>query len=327
MKIFICGLGRIGRHALRFLDERFDIDIEFYDKLENIDNLVYLLNYDSVYGLRKKIYESSQNKKSIINKETQKEFFFCHPDSSSAQLAIDCSGSPFALEELVASNFKKIYVTNSTENKLIDDYTIANVSDSSKKRVISVSICDTTAIAPVLKFVDEKFDILNGHLTTLHPWLNYQNLSDGPVLSTQTPSSYLTDFALGRKSTEALIPKTTTAINALEKVFPDLANKFSSWSFRVPTPIVSVALLNINTNNEIQDPKGLIKGLLNVRGIAAGGENKVSSDYIGLEANCAIDVNSLLSTKYSLSISLYYDNELGYTSQILNHIINFSGDI
>ena len=327
MKILICGLGRIGRHTLRYLDDGFDHDIEFYDKVENIDNLVYLLNYDSVYGLRKKKYEASINKKSIINKETQKEFFFCHPNSSSSQLAIDCSGNPFALKELVASKFEKIFVTNSTENKLIDEYTIANVSDPSKKRVISVSICDTTAIAPVLKFVDETFDIINGHLTTLHPWLNYQNLSDGPVLSTQTPSDYLTDFALGRKSTEALIPKSTTAINALGKVYPEIAKKFSSWSYRVPTPVVSVALLNVNVKTEIKDKKNLTESLLSIKGVQAGGGNRVTSDYIGLEANCAIDVDGLLFTKNSVFMSLYYDNELGYVSQITNYILNFPEDI
>ena len=60
------------------------------------------------------------------------------------------------------------------------------------------------------------------------------------------PLAYHKDFALGRKSTEALIPKSTSAVSALGKVLPDLAAKISSYSYRVPTPIVSSALLTFN---------------------------------------------------------------------------------
>ena len=77
-----------------------------------------------------------------------------------------------------------------------------------------MSICDTTAIAPIVK-IDQKFKILNGHITTLHPWLNYQNLSGNHVLASGIPNSYWKDYS--RKNTENLIPKTTTAVSARER--------------------------------------------------------------------------------------------------------------
>ena len=111
-----------------------------------------------------------------------------------------------------------------TPNKYIDKYVVPNINenevDLNKDKVISMSICDTTAIAPIVKKIDQKFKILNGHITTLHPWLNYQNLSGNHVLASGIPNSYWKDYSLGRKSTENLIPKTTTAVSALEKVLP-----------------------------------------------------------------------------------------------------------
>jgi glyceraldehyde 3-phosphate dehydrogenase len=322
MKIFICGLGRIGLHVLRFLDKNYNCDIEFYDKNENIDNLAYLLNFDTVYGLRSKKYIPDLNRKLIINSETSKKIFFVNPNNSTAKIAIDCSGSPQALNNLISNKFKKIYVTNSSDNINIEEFIIANISKHSKKRVVSVSICDTTAIAPILNYIDRKYLIEAGHITTLHPWLNYQNLSDGPVVSTQIPENYWSDFALGRKSTEALISKSTTAVTALGKVFPKLAKKIGSWSIRVPTPIVSVALLNLTLFYQINNTQEVLENLVKLEGVFLGEENRISADYIGLEASCAVDPKSIYVSQKNIYLSIYYDNELGYVSQILKYIMN-----
>ena len=91
----------------------------------------------------------------------------------------------------------------------------------------------------------------------MHPWLNYQNLSDGPVQLTSASTGYLEDFGLGRKSTESLIAKSTTAIKALQ-LCRNYVENFSSNSFRVPTPIVSAAVITVNTNYTINSSSDIL---------------------------------------------------------------------
>ena len=73
--------------------------------------------------------------------------------------------------------------------------------------VISSSICDTNAIAHLIKLINDEYGIINGSVTTLHPWLSYQNLLDGSVISEKNRNLMWPDFALGRSTLNNLIPK------------------------------------------------------------------------------------------------------------------------
>ena len=73
--------------------------------------------------------------------------------------------------------------------------------DARRHHVVSSSICDANAAAPVLRVLDDAFGIDHGYITTLHPWLGYQNLSDGSVRSISSPGHYWQDFSLGRATT------------------------------------------------------------------------------------------------------------------------------
>ena len=232
---------------------------------------------------------------------------------------LDCSGS-LDVASFLSDLGVKTYITNSPTSELIDDFIIANVSGSSIGRVVSTSICDTTAIAPVVKFINDNFGFSNAHLVTLHPWLGYQNLTDNSVISVDTPQSYHKDFALGRKSSEAMIPKSTSAISALGKVFPDIAAKFSSFSYRVPTPVVSSALLNFRVHSLDFTLPDFINHLGDTNGVKIARPHMISSDFIGMAASCAVDQNSIKLNGDILSLALWYDNELGYTSNIVNYI-------
>ena len=87
--------------------------------------------------------------------------------------------------------------------------------------MISCSICDAIAIGPLLKVIETNFMISKGNIVTLHPWLSYQNLNDGISRSFAYPGEIVENFALGRASTEALIPKNTSCIKALKHFFSE----------------------------------------------------------------------------------------------------------
>ena len=323
MKVGLVGLGRIGRHMLRFvLDEFVDIEFYFYDLNGNLHNIVYLLNYDSVYGLRSERFEVREGDM-IYDTSSKSAVVYCNLDEFTnldLDFVIDCSGSANVFSYLSEQGIKT-YVTHAPASDLVDEYIIANVSDKSQGRIVSTSICDTTAIAPVVKFVDETIGFSNAHLVTLHPWLGYQNLTDNSVISIDTPAHYHEDFALGRKSSEAMIPKSTSAIAALGKVLPNLAEKFSSFSFRVPTPIVSSALLNFNLHNVDITPEEFLDQVSQVNGVKISRPNLISSDFIGLNANCAVDQKSVQLNGDILSLVLWYDNELGYVASAAQYIM------
>ena len=207
------------------------------------------------------------------------------------------------------------------QKEYIDKFIIANtennIKDLIKYKTISLSICDATAIYPVLKIIDKKLSIINGHITTVHPWLSYQNLIDGPVFSNSIPSSYWSDFQLGRKSTEALIPKSTSVLEAIKKVNKNIAEKFTCFSYRSPHPIVSSAICNINVNEKIS-PNYKLNDLFNKskNHIDFSDEFAISTDYIANQKACVIEKSQIKISNKMISLMLWYDNEFGYCYQI-----------
>ena len=117
--------------------------------------------------------------------------------------------------------------------------------------LVSSSICDATAVAPVLSFFQNNFNIIKCFFTTLHPWLGYQILLDGTLRSVSSPGHYWADYALGRNSTENVIPKNTTAVEAVLKVLPSLKGNLESMSFRIPTAIVSACDITLVLDEKI----------------------------------------------------------------------------
>ena len=93
-----------------------------------------------------------------------------------------------------------------------------------------------------LQIFQENFGVKRGFITTLHPWLSYQNLLDGNLKSISSPGHYWQDYGLGRSSINSMIPKETSLMKAMSDVFDKkIEAKISAMSFRTPTSIVSIA--------------------------------------------------------------------------------------
>ena len=249
IKIGLNGFGRIGRAITRIASDRKDLKIVAINDIdEDINNLSYLLKYDSTYGKFKKKLKKSRNKffinKNIIN-------FYSFPDildvpwkKNKVDVLIEATGLAKNIKnssKLVKKGIKKILITNSP-NENIDFHMILGANElkynQSKHNIISTSICDASALAPVLNSIDKKYNIENGFVTTLHSILSYQNLLDGSLKSVSNPTHSWKDYSLGRNSNLSLIPKKTTAINAVEKAIPDMKGKLHGMSYRVPTNII-----------------------------------------------------------------------------------------
>ena len=208
LKIGLNGLGRIGRHLFKMCIEDPDIELLGINELNpDLNNWVYTLNYDSIYGQAK--HKSEIKNKKIICKNKSiftsmsKDIADVPWKEWGVKIIIDASGvlkNTQKAKGIIEGNIvEKIIFTNSPEN--VDFTMILGVNhklyNSDSHNLIASSICDATAIAPISKIIDYLYKIKLGYVTTLHPWLSYQNLMDGPSSSWSVPGEVYHHYALG----------------------------------------------------------------------------------------------------------------------------------
>ena len=338
LKVGINGFGRIGRAIFRVnMDKSIFEIVAINDINHDVENLAYQLNYDTLYGQLKDKFKAKNNH--IFNDKLDMTVFNeRHIDdvdwkSEDVDIVIDASG---LLDNVLRGhatiqkqNVKKVIVTHSPDEV---DFTMvlgANEGelDLSVHHLISSSICDATAIAPVLKIIKDNFGIISGHITTLHPWLGYQNLMDGPASSYSVPGNIYHHFALGRSAAANMIPKPTTALSACCKVLDGISPELiGSYSIRTPTQIVACAdlTLTLKENTTHDEIIKVFEDYSNTQRwniINNSIEPLVSLDFQSSEFSANIDhrFTSLVQGNM-LKIVLWYDNEWGYSTKVCEQI-------
>lgn len=334
IKIGINGFGRIGRSITRIISSKKDLKIVAINEINNdLDNLGYLLKYDTIYGKLKNKINVTKSEIKIDNKRTK---FFCKKDITEVpwnklgiDVVIDATGVAKNVKDakkIIKNNVKKIVITHSPD-KNIDFTMIMGVNEKSynyrKHDLVSSSICDASAIGPVLKELDENFKIETGFVTTLHPRLSYQNLLDGSLKSVSSPGHNWKNFSLGRDSISNLIPKQTTAIKAVTKCISGLNNKISGLSFRIPTSIVCASDLTIKVKNDasVDNVNKIFKKLSITKSKIFEFETNslVSSDYLGTNKSVIIDSKfTNVMNKQLIKMVIWYDNEWGYSNRVVD---------
>jgi len=344
LKVGINGFGRIGRAILRNNLEKNFFDIVCINDINNdINNLAYQLKYDTTYGkLKNKI--SIKDSSLIIDDNVIKIFNYQSIldvpwQSLGVDIVVDSSGVSKNLSEAMQLKDKGVkfcIVTNSPQKDKVDKTIIMGVNhesiDIEKDFLLSSSICDANAFVPVVNVLEREFGIDHGFLTTLHPWLGYQNLLDGPSVSYSSPGEIHDHYALGRSSFGTIIPKTTSAINASCNVLDHLSGKFLSFSYRVPTMIVGSADASIKLKKaaNIQQIKNIFieeAKKQQYKVFFNNTKNLISTDFIKSEYSAIIDHRWLLVNNSNyMKIVLWYDNEWGYSARVLD-LIKYIGSI
>lgn len=188
--------------------------------------------------------------------------------------------------------------------------------DIKKEQIFSAASCTTNAIVPVLKVIEDTLGIDRGHIETIHSYTNDQNLLD----------NYHKKYRRGRSAALNMVITETGAGSAITKVIPSLKGKFTANAVRVPTPNVSLAILNLTVKRETskEEVNAIIKdAAMNgdlVEQIQYSYSNElVSSDVIGNHCASVVDSPATLISddKRSTVIYVWYDNEYGYTRQTL----------
>tara|TARA_B100000524_G_C23620403_1_gene359473 strand:- start:72 stop:1118 length:1047 start_codon:yes stop_codon:yes gene_type:complete len=337
IKVGLNGLGRIGRHIFKMCIDDPLIELVGINEVNpDLNNWAYTLNYDSIYGQAK--YKSKvKNKKITCNKKSiftsiNKEISNVPWEEWGTEIIIDSSGvlENISKSRQIISNSctKKIIFTNSPDK--VDFTMVLGVNQEEYNpdihHLIAASICDATAIAPVSKIIDNLFKIKNGYVTTLHPWLSYQNLMDGPSSSWSVPGEVYHHYALGRSAIGNMIPKPTSAMDAVFKVLPNMSKNIGSFSYRTPTQIIGSADLTLfvdkKTNKEeIIEAFKTFQNSQDYPILKITNSPLVSMDYIGEEYSAIVDTRWLdVINSQLLKIVLWYDNEYGYCCNVMNQL-------
>ncbi len=181
-------------------------------------------------------------------------------------------------------------------------------------RILSAASCTTNAITPVLKVLNDKFGIVNGHVETVHSFTNDQNLID----------NFHKGDRRGRSAALNMVITETGAAKAVAKALPELAGKLSGNAIRVPTPDVSMAILNVNL--ETETTKEELNTFLRETSLNSelhkqidyiDSPEVVSTDFVGSKRAGIVDGLATISNGKNAILYVWYDNEYGYSCQVI----------
>ena len=199
----------------------------------------------------------------------------------------------------------------------INEHTIG-----SDDRIVSAASCTTNAVTPVLKVVHDAWGIRHGHVETVHSYTNDQNLID----------NFHSGNRRGRSAVLNMVIAETGAAKAVAKALPALAGRLTGNAIRVPTPNVSMAILNVSleretTRDEVNEylrQMSLHSDLRQQIDYIASPE-VVSTDFIGSHRAGIVDGLATICTGTNLILYVWYDNEYGYSSQVIRVLETMAG--
>ncbi|AOR36390.1 type I glyceraldehyde-3-phosphate dehydrogenase [Streptomyces fodineus] len=190
------------------------------------------------------------------------------------------------------------------------------------EQILSCASCTTNAIVPPLKAMDDEYGVLRGHVETVHSFTNDQNLLD----------NYHKSERRGRSAPLNMVITETGAASAVAKALPDLKAKISGSSIRVPVPDVSIAILNLQlareaSREEVHDylREVSLTSPLKRQIDFITAPDAVSSDFIGSRHASIVDAGALKVDGDNAILYLWYDNEFGYSCQVVRVVQHVSG--
>lgn len=340
VKIAINGFGRIGRLFFRQALSEPLLEIVAINDLGDLENLAYLLKYDTVYrsfpgtirGLTRTERGLTQNY--LVVDDTQilvlqeKDPLKLPWKDLDIDIVVESTGVFESFEKAKAhldSGAKKVIITapaKDPDGTLNGKTVLVGLNENELKttNLTSNGSCTTNAVAPVMAVLSKNPGIIKAVLNTIHAYTATQNLVDGPVKGK--------DVLRGRAGAQNLVPSTTGAALAVTRLLKELEGKFDGIAIRTPVVCGSLADItfiakrktSIEEINEILKKAAAssqIQGLLTV-----SEELLVSSDIIGNENAAVVDLSFTKVIDGDLvKVLVWYDNEWGYCATLLKHVL------
>ncbi|CAF0967821.1 unnamed protein product [Rotaria sp. Silwood1] len=324
IKIGINGFGRIGRLILRCaIQQRIQV-VGINDPFISVDHMAYLFEYDSTHG-HFKGEVSFKDKKLIVNGQEISVFNEEEPskipwNQLDVEYVVESTGLFTTIDKCqshLQAGVKKVLIAESSADAPMFVMGVNEHTYTENETILSNASSTTNCLAPLVKVIHEKFDIIEGLMTTVHSYTAMQKTVDGPSKS---------GWRNGRGAVQNIIPSSTDIAKAIGEVIPDLNGKLTGIAFYVPTPNVSLIDLTIRLrkNAEYKEICAAIKEASNgpLKGILAYTEKEVvSTDLIGNTHSSIFDAKAGISLNNNfVKLVSWYDNEYGYSNRVIDLI-------
>lgn len=353
MKVAINGAGRIGRAFIRMVYTDRDgsaqnnsekIEIVAVNDLGDIENIAYLLKYDTAYGVAQFGVKVGDDKQSLLIQPTSAEAmarqvkFFSIKEPKElpwkdlgVDVVIESTGAFTSYEKAAAhieAGAKRVLITapaksesGSWNQEVKGEMILMGINEGKLEncQISSNASCTTNSISPIIQILHEKIGVEKAILNTTHAYTASQLIVDGPNKK---------DWKEGRASAQNIIPTSTGAAKALTKVITDLEGKFDGISMRVPVIAGSIADVTFiaKRNTSVEEINKILKDAAaeeRWQGIFTATEDPiVSSDIVGSLYGSITDLGLTRVVDGNLvKVCAWYDNEMGYTATLIKHVL------
>ncbi|HMB65200.1 MAG TPA: type I glyceraldehyde-3-phosphate dehydrogenase [Eudoraea sp.] len=324
VNIGINGFGRIGRTFFRLLDRHPHIRVTAINDLSDGTTLAHLLKYDSIHGVLGKEISGGDHsifvdgiEVTLLNAEHPRHIDWA---SHGVEIVVEASGKFRTMEDLehhITNGAKKVILTVPPA----DDYIkmiVCGVNEGileSGDHIISNASCTTNNAAPMLKVMDDHFEVEQAYITTVHSYTSDQSLHDRPHR----------DLRRARAAAQSIVPTTTGAAKALTRIFPHLSSVIGGCGIRVPVPNGSLTdiTLNIKKETSIQEINDTFNRISEneLKNILFYTKDPIVSIDINNSCySCTFDSQMTSVIGKMVKIIGWYDNETGYSSRIIDVI-------
>ena len=326
-KVAINGFGRIGRQALKIVLDTPELELVAFNDIADLDNLAYLLRFDTAYGRYDKDVEVG-DKELIIDGTSYPFYSERNPEDLpweelDVNIVLECSGV-FRTREDMSKHLTAgaDYVILSAPAKGGDVTTVVHgVNEIDRKAIdmVSCASCTTNSIAPPVEVLGRRIGIEKAILTTIHGYTSSQAIVDSPM----------SKIRRGRAGAVNFVPTSTGAAIATTKVLPQHKGRFNGVAVRGPIPVGSVSDITFVTSRKTDEDEvnqifreeaatDRYKGIL-----AATDDPIVSSDIVGDSHAATIDLEMTMVVDGDLvKVLSWYDNEWGFTSQMIREAVS-----
>ncbi len=333
--VVLYGFGRIGRLLARLLIEKTGSGGQLRLRAivvrrasdDDIVKRASLLRRDSVHGsFRGTIRVDEENECIIANGNVIRVIYAQSPAQVDYEaygihnaLIIDNTGAWRDMaglsEHLKSNGAGKVVLTAPGKGEVKNIVSGINTGDiAADDRVLAAGSCTTNAIVPVLKAVNDQYGIEYGHMETVHSYTNDQNLID----------NYHSKNRRGRGAPLNMVITETGASSAVVKLLPELDGKLTGNAIRVPTPNVSLAILNLTLERAASEEE--VREFLRSTALHSSLQRQidfttspeiVSSDLVGNRHACIVDGEAIIAKDNRVVLYVWYDNEFGYACQVV----------
>ncbi|OIN78922.1 type I glyceraldehyde-3-phosphate dehydrogenase [Mycobacterium malmoense] len=329
-RVAINGLGRIGRATLKSVLGERGLELAAVNDVAPIDNLAYLLRYDTVYGRADSTVSVAD---SMISVAGQRIKVLNEADPTKlpwrdlkVDLVFECTGAFRRSADLRAhldAGARRVILSAPAKDELATIVYGVNEHDAAGQEMMSNASCTTNCIAPVMEILHRGIGVQKATMTTVHAYTSSQKLVDGPARK----------WRRGRAAGANIIPTSTGAAEATGRVVPAVAGRFDGIALRVPVPVGSiadiVALVSRETSvEEVNDLFRTEASSERYRGVLGVSEEPiVSADVIADPRASVVDATLTTVTGGDLvKVMAWYDNEWGYAQQMIRQALLLVGE-